>query len=172
MKVILIILAGVMSTSCATTEFSKTVDYVDINRFMKKWYVIAGRLTFMESGAYNAVEVYTWNIQEDRIDIDFTLIKDSFEGKKKSIPQKGWIENTQTNAHWKVSPFWPLKFNYLVIDLADDYSWTAIGVPGQEWIRIMSADWKMNDEKLNMIIKRVSEMGYSVENIKRVPQQW
>ena len=83
-----------MSTSCATTEFSKTVDYVDINRFMIKWYVIAGRLTFMESGAYNAVEVYTWNIQEDRIDIDFTLIKDSFEGKKKSIPQKGWIENT------------------------------------------------------------------------------
>lgn len=172
MKVILMILAAVMSTSCATTEFSKTVDYVDINRFMTKWYVIAGRLTFMESGAHNAVEVYTWNNEEDRIDIDFTLIKDSFEGKKKSIPQKGWIENTQTNAHWKVSPFWPLKFNYLVIDLAEDYSWTVIGVPGQEWIWIMSADWKMNDETLNMIIKRVSEMGYSVENIKRVPQQW
>lgn len=79
MKVILMILAAVMSTSCATKEFSKTVDYVDINRFMKKWYVIAGRLTFMESGAHNAVEVYTWNNEEDRIDIDFTLIKDSFE---------------------------------------------------------------------------------------------
>jgi len=126
----------------------------------------------MESGAHNAVEIYTWNKKEDRIDIDFTLIKDSFEGKKKSIPQKGWIQNSQTNAHWKVSPFWPLKFNYLVIALADDYSWSVIGVPGQEWIWIMATDWKMDDEKLNMIIKRVADMGYSVDAIKRVPQKW
>ena len=172
MRNFLIILVGVFCMSCTTKKLSKTVEHVEINRFMQKWYVIAGRLTFMEQGAHNAVEVYSWNKKKDRIDIDFTLLKDSFDGEKRSIPQKAWIQNKKTNAHWKVSPFWPIKFNYLVIDLAQDYSWTVIGVPGQEWVWIMATDWKMEDEKLNMIIQRISAMGYNVDNIKRVPQQW
>ena len=39
----------------------KTVDYVDIDRFMGPWYVIANIPTFLEKGAYNAVETYSLN---------------------------------------------------------------------------------------------------------------
>ncbi|MBY0515438.1 MAG: lipocalin family protein [Bacteriovoracaceae bacterium] len=173
MKIIIIsIMMVLMTTGCSTTQYSKTVPKVDIDRFMKKWYVIAGRLTFLEKGAHNAVEVYTWNKEESRIDIDFTFLKDSFSGKVKSVPQKAWIHNSKDNAHWKVSPFWPVKFNYLIIDLADDYSWTVIGVPGQEWVWIMAQDWKMSDETLAMIVKRIEASGYNVSKIKRVPQMW
>lgn len=162
-----------MSFSCAAgSDFKRTVDYVDMDRFMTKWFVIAGRLTSLEDGAHNAIESYTWNEKKDRIDIDFTMRKGSFDGKLKSIPQKGWVQNYKTNAHWKISPMWPLKFNYLIIDLADDYSWTVIGVPSQKWVWIMAKDWDMNDKKLNMIIKRVNDMGYSVKDVKRVPQKW
>ena len=34
----------------------KTVDYVDIERFMGDWYVIANIPTFIEKGATNAIE--------------------------------------------------------------------------------------------------------------------
>jgi len=37
----------------------------------------------------------------------YTLAKDF-----KHIYQKGWIYNTKTNAHWKISPLWPFKFDY------------------------------------------------------------
>jgi apolipoprotein D and lipocalin family protein len=162
-----------MNFSCShKKKFNKTVEKVDIERFMGKWYVNAGRLTFMEEGAHNAIEIYTWNEKEDRIDIDFRLRKDSFEGEEKLIPQKAWIQNKKTNAHWKVSPFWPIKFNYYVIDLADDYSWTVIGVPGQEWVWIMSRDWTMEDEQLSSIITRIKNMGYNIKDINRVPQKW
>lgn len=173
MKSTLILMVSLMSLSCAgTDDFRKTVDYVDIDAFMTKWYVIAGRLTSMEDGAHNAVEIYSWNEKKDRIDIEFNFRKDAFDGKVKSIPQKGWIKNHKTNAHWKISPFWPLKFNYLIIDLAEDYSWTVIGVPSQKWVWIMAKDWKMSDEKLAMIMKRLDEMGYSTKDVKRVPQKW
>ena len=36
----------------------KTVDYVDLERFMGDWYVIANIPTFIEKGAVNAVESY------------------------------------------------------------------------------------------------------------------
>lgn len=162
-----------MSTGCAGSKnFNKTVDYVDMDRFMTNWYVIAGRLTSLEDGAHNAVEKYKWNSEKNRIDIDFTFRKNSFDGKKKAIPQKGWIHNEKTNAHWKISPLWPLKFNYLIIDLAEDYSWTVIGVPSQKWVWIMAKNWSMSDDELNMILKRLESMGYSAADVKRVPQKW
>ena len=162
-----------ISFSCASkNSYMKTVDYIDMTRFMTSWYVIAGRLTSFEDGAHNAIEKYTWNEKEKRVDVDFTMNVGSFDGKIKSIPQKAWVYNKDTNAHWKISPFWPLKLNYLIVDIAEDYSWTVVGVPGQEWVWIMAQDWNMSDEKLGMILKRVSEKGYSVDKVNRVPQKW
>lgn len=167
-----ILVLFVLFGGCASMSFKKTVDNVELKQFMGKWYVIAGRLTFMEEGAHNAVELYEWNEKKERIDISFTFNKDGFDGEVKSIPQKGWIYNKQTYAHWKVSPFWPLKFHYLVIDLADDYSWTVIGVPDQKYVWIMARNWKMEQSTYQMIIDRLVKMGYNTENIKPVPQKW
>ena len=37
----------------------KTVDFVDLKRFMGDWYVIANIPTFIEKGAVNACLLYT-----------------------------------------------------------------------------------------------------------------
>jgi apolipoprotein D and lipocalin family protein len=159
-------------SACASPKYSKTVPHVDLDRFMKKWFVIAGRLTSFEEGAHNAVEEYKYNQKEQRIDISFSFNKDSFDGKLKEIPQKAWPENKETNAHWKISPFWPLKFDYLIIALADDYSWTAIGVPNQKYLWIMADDWNMSEAKLQEVINQIRKAGYPVNDIIRVPQKW
>lgn len=174
MKTILptvLIMISILS-SCSTSNYSKTVQKVDLDRFMKKWYVIAGRLTFLEKGAHNAVEEYKFSKKEQQIDINFYFNQDSFDGKIKNIPQKGWVENKDSNAHWKISPFWPLKFDYLVIALAEDYSWTAIGVPNTKYIWIMADSWDMSEAKLQEIVNEVKRNGYPVNDIKRVPQKW
>jgi apolipoprotein D and lipocalin family protein len=171
-KLILGLYLSLFSLGCASMDYTHTVSEVELDRFMKKWYVIAGRLTFMEKGCHNAVEDYTWNEKKQRIDIDFYFNKDSFDGKIKKIPQKAWIKNKTTNAHWKVSPFWPLKFDYLVVALADDYSWTVIGVPNQKYLWIMADHWEMDDEKLSEIIEEIKLKGYNVNEVNRVPQKW
>lgn len=168
----MVILMTTLSCTSASAKFNTTVDYVDRDKFFKKWYVIAARPTSMEEGAHNSIEHYRWNEKKQRIDIDFYFNKDSFDGKIKKIPQKGWIHNEKTNAHWKVRPFWPFKFDYLIIDLAEDYSWTVVGVPSEKWVWIMSDNWKMDDKTLEMIISRIDKMGYSIKDIHRVPQRW
>jgi apolipoprotein D and lipocalin family protein len=152
-------------------NYSHTVSHVDIPRFMGSWYVWAGRTTFIERGAYGSIEKYTWNAQEDRIDVDFTFHKGSFDGDLKSHPQKAWIEDKTTNAHWKVQPFWPLKFDYLVIDLDVDYQWTAIGVPNGSYLWIMGRTPVVSDEQLAGIIDRLKTLGYPVDGVVRVPQR-
>lgn len=171
MKFKLIILV-LMTLGCTKMEYSQTVEKVEIDKYMGKWYVIAGRFTFFEKGQHNSIENYTWNENKKRIDIEYFYNKDSFNGKIKKIPQKAWVHNRDSNAHWKVSPLWPFKLDYLIIDLAPDYSWTAIGVPSQNYLWIMARDWKVSNEQLEQIISNIKNKGYNTDAIEIVPQQW
>jgi apolipoprotein D and lipocalin family protein len=168
MKIILLFLL----MGCAVNKPFKTAESVDLDKFVSKWYVIAGRLTMFEDGAHNAVEDYSWSENKEFIKINFYFNQDSFDGKIKEIPQKAWVHNFETNAHWKVRPFWPLKLDYIILDVADDYSWTAVGVPSQKYLWIMAKDWQMSEEKLEEIKLRLKNIDYSTEEIIRVPQKW
>lgn len=159
-------------TSCTTTSNFKTAERIELDKFMGDWYVLSGRFTFLEKGVHNGVEKYTLNQKENRIDVDFTYRKDSFTGELKSLPQKAWVENSQTNAHWKVSPMWPLKFDYLVLAIADDYSWTAIGVPDQKYLWIMARDWRNPELAIQKAIEHLNQMGYRTDSLVTVPHSW
>lgn len=62
----------------------------------------------------------------------------------------------------------PLKFDYLIIALADDYEWTVIGVPNQKYLWVMTRTPQFPREKVDQIIKDVAKSGYSIENIQYV----
>ena len=150
----------------------KTVEKVDLQRFMGRWYVLAGRFTFLEKDVNNGVETYTFNSDQNRIDVDFTYHRGSPDGAIKSIPQKAWVYNQATQAHWKVSPLWPFKFDYLIVALDQEYLWTAVGVPDQKYLWIMARDWKNSESIIAEAIKSLSNSGYDTRDLVRVPQVW
>ena len=167
MKPILAILFFVLS--CAgVSPYRKTVPDVELEKFMGKWYVIASRATSYEKNAFQAVEIYTFNKDKDRIDIDFTFRKGSMDGEKKSLPQKGYVIDKKNNSHWKVSPLWPLKFDYLIIGLDKDYKWTAIGVPDKEFLWIMAREPSLSETELSYILKSIESNGYPTQNMDRI----
>lgn len=150
----------------------KTVDHVDLQKFMGPWYVIANIPTFIEKGANNAVETYTWNAKENRVDVDFRFNADSPTGKLKTYPQKAFIYNTVTNAEWRIQMVWPLKFAYLVIGLDTNYQYTVIGVPSRNYVWIMARTPHMDEALLTQIIANLKNVGYDTSKIERVPQVW
>ena len=171
-NIISIFLLYFLTSGCATVDYTKTVDKIDIHRFMGDWYVVAGRTTFLEKNAFNSLEQYSWNVAKNRIDIKFTFNKGSFTGNKKIIGQKAWIENQTTKAHWKVQPFWPLKLDYLVLALDPDYKWTIIGVPSQSYVWIMTRESNPPEALIASLIKKVSLIDYADHDIKIIPQKW
>ena len=77
----------------------QTVDYVDLERFMGDWYVIANIPTFLEKGAHNAVESYALN-DDGTIATTFVYRDGSFDGEEKRYTPKGFVSDTESNALW------------------------------------------------------------------------
>ena len=148
----------------------KKVEYVDVPRFMGQWYVIASIPTFIEKGAHNAVETYTWNNKDKRIDVYFTFNKDSFEGKKKEYTQKAFVQDSSGN-EWRIQFFWPFKFPYLILDLDKDYTYTAIGVPNRNYVWIMAREKTLPEATYNEILRRLKDQQYDIGLIEKVPQK-
>jgi len=144
------------------------------------WFVIAVKPTYFEKTNSNAVEKYTY-LQDSKkghdIDIDFRFNKDKpIKSALKSLPQKGWIQgdDKEKSGLWKVSPFYPVKMTYPIIELDEkDYSYTVIGYPSREYFWIMYRKPEMPEEVFKMCTDRLVEKhGYTLDGMRKVPQVW
>ena len=149
-------------------RYMQTVDKLDLDRFMGDWYVIAGRTTPFEKGAHNSLEHYDWNDTKQRIDVTFTYNKNSVDGPKKTIKQKAWVHNQDTKAHWKVQPLWPFKLDYIILEVDPDYQWTAVGVPNQNYLWIMSRSKTLDEAIYKNIIKTLDDKNYNVKGVEKI----
>jgi apolipoprotein D and lipocalin family protein len=167
-----VLAASVSLAACASKQPDMpVVDYVDIDRFMGDWYVIANIPTFMEKGAHNAVETYTRN-EDGTIATRFTYRKDSFDGKRKEHFPKGFISDKATNAIWGMQFVWPIKADYRIVYLEDDYSLTIIGRQKRDYLWIMAREPQISEQDYVRMLKFVAALGYETGAIRRVPQQW
>jgi apolipoprotein D and lipocalin family protein len=164
-------LAASLLAACQSQPPMPTVERVDLQRFMGDWYVIANIPTFAEKGAHNAIESYRLD-QDGTIATTFSFNADSFQGERKSYHPRGFVTDTQTNATWGMQFVWPIKAEYLIIDLDADYTRTVIGRTARDYVWIMARTPTLPDADYQRIITRLSELGYDTARIEKVPQQW
>ena len=165
------VLASLMGACAAERPELDTVDYVDLDRFMGDWYVIANIPTFVEKGAHNAIETYAMN-DDGTVDTRFTFYRDSFDGKYKEYNPRGFIRDTETNALWGMRFVWPFKADYRIIYLDDDYSQTIIGRQKRDYVWIMAREPQIPEDEYQELIDYLASVGYDVSDIQLVPQQW
>lgn len=148
------------------------VDKLDIKAFMGDWHVLANIPTSTEEGCHNALEQYA--LQADgTVAITFSCNKGSFEGQREVNHFTGIIQNPGLNTEWrvrmKVLGIIPIKLPFLVIDLAQDGSYTVIGYPSREYVWIMARSQSLPETAWNAINARLKEQGYDLAKIVRVP---
>ena len=148
-----------------------TVDYVDLDRFMGDWYVIANIPTFLEKGAHNAVENYSMN-DDGTIATRFTFREDSFDGERKEYNPRAWVLDTDTNARWGMRFVWPIKADYRIAWLDEDYSMTVIARQDRDYVWIMARTPTISAADYDRLVNFVGSIGYNVSDIERVPQRW
>jgi len=171
MKRLMSFLALLLAGCGAQQPELKTVDYVDLDRFMGDWYVIANIPTFLEKGAHNAVETYELN-DDGSVATTFVFRDGSFDGKQKVHTPVGFVEDTRTNAVWGMRFIWPIKADYRIVYLADDYSKTVIGRNKRDFVWIMARTPQISEEAYREIVELVASMGYDTSKLERVPQRW
>lgn len=171
MKKLLAIFCAMILTACSTHTPMKTVDYVDLDRFMGDWYVIANIPTFIETEAHNAVESYSLN-EDGTINTVFTFHDGSFEGEKKRYNPKGFITDEDSNAVWGMQFIWPIKADFRVVYLDDDYGITIIGRNARDYVWLMAREPSIPEEKYQQLVQYIADLGYDASQINRVPQKW
>jgi apolipoprotein D and lipocalin family protein len=148
-----------------------TVGYVDLERFMGDWYVIANIPTFLEKGAHNAVESYELN-EDGTIATTFVFRDGSFDGDEKQYNPKGFVLDRDSNARWGMRFVWPIKADYRIVYLDEDYSQTVIARQKRDFVWIMARTPTISEEDYAKLISFVAAIGYDTDKIERVPQRW
>jgi apolipoprotein D and lipocalin family protein len=149
----------------------KPVGPIDLPRFMGKWYVIASIPTHFEKNAYNAVETY--ELQPDgKVDTKFRFRDGAFASPVKSISSTGFVKEATGNAVWGVQVFWPIKAQYVVAYLKDDYSQTIVERDARDYTWIMARTPTIPKADYDALVARVVDAGYPRDKIRKVPQEW
>jgi apolipoprotein D and lipocalin family protein len=147
-----------------------TVSHVDLPRFMGDWYVIASIPTFLEKNAYNAVESYRLD-SDGTIATTFTFHRGSFEGPLKTMKPRGWVRDA-SNAVWGMQFIWPIKAEYLIAYLNDDYTATVIARSARDYVWIMARTPTLAPDQYQALVSEVGKMGYDTTQLQLVPQRW
>lgn len=146
----------------------ETVNYVDINRFMGDWYVIANIPTFIEKGAYNAVESYRL-ADNGNIETTFSFNKGGFDGDVKVYRPTGFIRDKISNAVWDMQFIWPFKAEYRIIYLDEEYFVTVIGRTKRDYVWIMARKPSISDSTYRQLLKFLQKQGYDPQMVQKVP---
>ena len=171
LSVIVSVASLLLLASCQSVTPLKTVDHVDLERFMGDWYVIANIPTSLEKGAHNAIESYRLD-DDGTIATTFTFRKDSFDGTEKEYHPRGFIRDTQSNAEWGMQFIWPIKADYRIVWLNETYSTTVIGRNKRDYVWLMARTPTIDEQLYQELVQFITESGYDSNALLKVPQQW
>ncbi|MES2547848.1 MAG: lipocalin family protein [Pseudomonadota bacterium] len=173
LKVLLLILFSWLITGCAGTKMDTiaTVKQVDLSRFMGDWYVIAVIPTPIETQAYNAIEKYKLEA-DGTIATTFTYYKGAFDGPLKTYKPRGFVVKDTGNALWGMQFIWPIKAEYRIAYLDQNYQHTVIARNARDYVWIMARTPQIDDAKYVELTQFVKNLGYDTAKLRKVPQSW
>jgi apolipoprotein D and lipocalin family protein len=160
-------------TGCKTTPSLpplRPMASVDLQRFMGDWYVIAHIPTFLEKGAYNAIESYRLS-PDGTIATTFTFNQDAPDGPLKTYQPKGFVRDTGSNAEWGMQFVWPMQADYVIVHLDAEYQQTIVAREQRDYVWIMARTPNISAADYEALTERVRNMGYQMNLLRRVPQQ-
>ena len=160
-----------MIYSCAGNKQPlETVPYVDLERYLGKWYEIASYPAWFQRGCTASTAEYSL-LQDGNIRVINRCRKDSPGGSLKEAKGKAEIFDPETNAKLKVWFFWPFKGNYWIIDLSPDYQWAVVGEPSRKYLWILSRTPTMDGAIYQEILERLPQKGYDPAKLRRTDQK-
>jgi apolipoprotein D and lipocalin family protein len=169
-------LTATLLAGCASMPSIKTVDQVDLPRFMGDWYVLAAIPASQERNAVNGVETYRLRPgTTDIIDTTYVFREGAFDGELVTLRPTGFVEATGGGARWGMKFAWwqgPFRLEYLVAWLAPDYSRTVIARSARDYVWIMARTPTLPPGQLEELVQVVKDLGYDAAKLRKVPQRW
>lgn len=135
MKLILIIIICLLAFALNAVS---TVKKVELNRYLGKWYQIAYYPnSFQPKDCGLTVAEYSLG-KKGKIIVENTCYQDKAGTVvKKKATAKAWTVDS-SNSKLKVRFFWPFTGDYWIVKLGENYSYSVVSDPKQEYLWILA----------------------------------
>ena len=141
---------------------------IDLQRYMGAWYVIANIPYFAERGKVASRDVYKLDA-DGNVDTTYVYRK-SFDGPEKTTGSLGVVQPGSDNARWVVRFLWVIRADYLILDIAPDYSWVLVGQPSRKLGWVLARDPAMDAALYTTLLGKLRGFGYDTAKFMRVAQ--
>lgn len=147
-----------------------TVEFVELNRYLGKWYEISRFEQKFQKGCTATEANYSL-----RPDGDIKVINrcnlNSPDGKLKESEGRAWIVDENSNAKLKVQFFalgrrLPLfAGNYWILDLDENYNHVIVGDKSRKYLWILSRNKVMDDKTYNNLVNKAKSLKFDVSKL-------
>lgn len=150
-----------------------TVDQVDVERYLGRWYEIALLPNMFQGGCARDTHA-TYGLREDGL-ISVTNRCVTASGDMVSITGVARPTDPVHNSKLKVSFFglFGVRFflgDYWVMEVGPDYDYALVGTPSRRWGWVLSRDPNPPAERIQQWLDRLRDFGYDPDKFKLTPQ--
>lgn len=171
------LLAGCLTSGCQPSSGRsdnapplQTVDHVDIERYLGRWFEIARYDHGFERGCTGVTADYALR-DDGLIDVTNTCYQGGLDGEAETANGRARIADSNTNAQLEVSFFGPFWGDYWIIDLDEDYAWAVVSEPEGRYLWILSREPQMDPGTLQSRLDWLEAEGFDTSMLIMV-EQW
>lgn len=146
----------------------RAVPYVDLGRYMGRWYLIANIPYFAEFG--NVAAHVEYRPRDDGLIDDHYTARDGFD--EPPFVKRGLIEVTDRigNASGRISFLGPLWQDYAVLYLDEAYRHTVIGHPSRDYAWLFAREPRVADDVYARMLDALAANGFDPRRVLKIPQ--
>lgn len=169
MKSLLALALVVSSLGFAKSADLPTVSYVNVERYVGKWYSIAALPQFFTRNCIGQTADYGV-INDKTISVLNTCLK---EDDKSTIKGQAVVVNSATNAELQVTfdsfftRLFRVKGEYNIIKLDENYKYVLVGSRNRRSLWIMSRTPSMPETVYNIYVQEALKLGFPVDELER-----
>ncbi len=140
---------------------------VDLSRYMGTWYEIARLHNTFEEGLDYVTAVYQLR-SNGKVDVTNTGIKG---GKSRSAKAVAWVPDQQCPGKLLVSFFRPMRSQYNIIRLDEDYRYAVVAGSRMNYLWILSREPRMDDDLYDELVHFISGVGFDSNRLIKIKQE-
>ena len=173
MKLILIatILVAITLSGCFFEDsFTKSLpaQKVELSKYLGTWYEIARIPNWFEKDLVGVTATYTLK-DNGEIEVRNQGYEKTLDGKKKVAVGRAWVPDKRQSGRLKVSFFWLVSADYIVLELDPDYQYAMVG-SGKDFLWILSRTPQLDESIYQKLTTQAAALGYDVSRLERVEQ--
>ena len=171
MKKLLIYLSLIIFLTNCSDDMKplNTVDHVDIDKYLGKWYEIARLPNSFEKGLICCTADYSMR-EDGKITVLNSGHPDKNPEKVETAKGKAWLPDKDVTSKLKVQFFWPFRGDYYIFHLDDDYQYVLVGAPNRKYLWLLSRTPAIEDALFNELMEIAKTNDFDISTIYKTPQ--